>query len=279
MTTFLQDEASAEAGEPREGIEIQHGPTVYRIATGSRNVEINGNTFESSPGNRDEVTVAMADTPRELQFRLPVSHPFAQRYLSSPPQNVRLTVWRKQMRSGAVESIWRGTISGASPSGHVITFRSPSLLQIHMERTVPALTVGRLCPYVLYDENCGVPPSRSDVKVTTTVASFSGSTVTVATMGVGTPDQWAQYGSLLHVPSGERMTITSQVGTLLTLRRPIFELRDSDAVVVFAGCDHTINGTNGCGPKFGNKDNFGGAPQLPRGNLFVPNGFGIVVQE
>lgn len=276
MTTYLQDEASAEAGEPREGIEIQHGTTVYRIATGSRNVTINGNVFTSEPGNRDEISIAITDSPRELQIRLPVSHPFAQRYLSSPPQSTRLTVWRKQMRSGQVQAIWKGTIAGASVSGHVIAFRSPSLLQMHMDRTVPALTVGRLCPYVLYDDNCGVNPNS--FRVSTTVASFSGNTVTVASIAAH-PDQWAQYGRLLHVPSGERMTITSQVGTLLTLRRPIFELRDFDAVQVFAGCDHSISGTAGCGPKFSNKDTFGGAPQLPRGNLFVPNGFGIVVQE
>ncbi len=271
--TWLADEISVEDGAPREGIEIKHGNTVHRIATGSRDVEISGNTYFATPAERGAVEVPTTRGSDDLEIRLPVSHPYSQRYLASPPPETTVVVRRLQVNSGEAEQYWSGVVIGCTAAGHIVTFRCESRIQTALKRPLPTIGVSRQCVHVLYDKNCKV--LRADFRVVATVASFSGKHVTLSTID-GKPDQWARHGELLHIPSGERAAVVAQVGTLLTLQRRIFDLRDAHAVHLFAGCTHDLAT---CRTKFDNVPNYGGLPELPRGNVFLPNGFGIYQSE
>lgn len=276
MSTFAEDEASVEDSEPREGIEINTGIARYRIALGTRSVVIDGFTYNPEPAARGEVGVSASGDSRELIISLPMSHAVCRRYMAGgvPPRQILVNVWRKQLRSGEVEQVWSGYVTSMAPSGHVGNFRVPSRSADTFERRLPTITAGKSCPHILFDANCRVV--RADFTVTTTAATVAGRVVTVAGMG-GHPDAWAEFGELIHTASGERMTVQSQDGNVVTMQLPIYELQAGDEVQVAAGCDHTIG--TGCRDKFDNVANFGGQPDPPTTNPHVPNGFGVFQSE
>ncbi len=263
--TFFSDETGAESSSPREGIEIRHGLVVHRIATGSRDETINSNVFKAAPGERGDVQIRPATQDVDFAFTLPTSHAFSQRYLGaiSPPRTPIVTVWRKQA-GGEVQRQFQGVVLRAVATGHLVEFSCASPTSRYLQRRLPMFARSKFCPYTLYDSNCKVPRTTPFRQVTT-VASHDGRTVVVASMG-GHPDHYAQHGELLHVPSGERMTISDQVGTTITMQLPIHELRDGDQVHVFAGCNHDIAT---CRDTFANVINYGGDPHMPTGNVFL----------
>lgn len=265
--TWIENEQSVESSEPREGIEIKHGAIAYRLATGSRNQTINGNVFPAAPGERGEVTVTVVADRGGNEITLPVAHTFVQRWLAGPPALATVVIYRKQ--PSGTETYWRGRVERVSVAGRRATLHCDSVFAANMKRKLPTVVVSRTCQHILYDGMCKV--DRAAFRQVTTVASFDGNLVTVASVGVWT-DQYAQYGEILHLSSGERMVIAGQVGTLLTLQRPIVELRDGDAVHVFAGCQHDILT---CRDKFANVVNYGGMPNLPKRNAFIRGGMGV----
>lgn len=279
--TYIEDEGGTETSQPREAIEIRHGLTVYRIATGTRDVIINGNTFKAGPASREKIQVVVLKQDRDFSIQLPTTHPFAQRYNRGgiPPKNITCALYRKQLRSGENERIRFGEITSCSIAGgvgagaHTASFLVVEKPMLAMKRELPSIPVGRACPYTLYEAGCRV--ARASFRVATTVASHDGARVTVATMS-GHPSQWARAGELLHLPTGERMTISDQTGSVITIQLPIFELKDGDAVHVFAGCNNAIPD---CRDKFDNLANYGGEPLLPKGDVYLPNGYGTYQSE
>ncbi len=272
--TWIADESSVESSRPFEAIEIATPAVTYRIATGSRDIVIAGAKYTASPASRKEIGVSFVRNSRELTISLPVSHAFSQRYLQgSPPKTIVVTVYRQQPVSGETERIWRGLVTSCAVDGHIASFRVPATSGEALERRLPTVTAGRECPHILYDGNCQV--ARASFRVTTTVAGVSGNNVTVASVG-GNPNQWAQFGELVHLPTGERMTINAQVDGVITMQLPISGLAFGDAIELYAGCAHDIIT---CGTKFSNVVNYGGILYMPRGNVFLPNGFGVYQSE
>ncbi len=205
-----------------------------------------------------------------------MSHAACQRYMAGgvPPRQILINVWRQQDESGETEQVCSGYVTSMAPEGHVGRFHVPSRSGETFQRRMPTVTAGKACPHVLYDSNCNVV--RADFAIEAVVVSFAGRVVTIDALG-GQPDDWAAFGELEHIDSGERMTIQSQVGLVITMQLPIFELAIGDHVVVSPGCDHTVE--SGCRDKFDNVVNFGGQPNLPTSNPHIPNGFGVYQSE
>lgn len=268
--SFLSDETSVETSAPREAIEISTPAAVWRLASGSRSFTLDGKRYTAESAARGAVTVSPIGNAAEFELALPVSHAFAQRYLQpTPPRRVEVNVYRQQA-GGDAQRIMTGVVTSCTVADHVAKFRvQPPVTEI-ATKELPTITVGRTCPHILYDVNCQI--ARTSFRVLTTVATVSGAVVTVTSMGIH-PNQWAQYGELVHVPSGERMTISDQTGLVLTLQLPIFGMQSGDVVEVYAGCDH---GIKTCEEKFSNKQNFGGSPHVPKGaKWFAWSGYPI----
>lgn len=271
-TSFLASEASDELSRPREGIEFIFPTTTYRVGTGTRDVNIGGQTFRAYPSQREEIKLATIADTDDLVVQLPLAHDVAQRYLANatPPRRVDVVIRRLQVDSGITEEIWRGTITACAVDRKVVSFRVPSRAGALLAKRLPVVTSSKLCPHILYDANCRV--SRASFEMTTTVTNVSGRVVTVASVG-GNPDHWYQFGELTHVASGERMSIEDQAGTSVSMQLAILELKVGDSVKIAAGCAHDITT---CRTKFSNKVNFGGFPRLNTVNPFKPTGgFGI----
>lgn len=273
--TWLSLEQSVEDSQPREGLEIRHGTTVYRIATGTRSVTIAGNLYEPVSAERDAVGAAPVDSSRDVTIRLPASHLFSQRYLSGrAPREITLTIYRAQ--GADAEQIWTGRIISAKADGVLVTFTATARVAADLQTRRLPIIVSRRCPHVLYGNGC--KQSRTGFTVSTTVAfphALNSTALTVASIG-GKPDHWAKHGELLHVPSGERYPIIDQVGTGITLDEQIYGLGLGDAVQIFAGCDRLIAT---CETKFNNRQNFGGMPELPVGDRFRPEGYNLAQDE
>lgn len=273
--TFDEDEGSIEDSQPREFVEIKHGAIAHRMSCSDLEDKIYGNTYKPLPAGRGSIELTFIDQDKDLDIKLPVAHAFVQRYnrLCIPPKTITCTVYRKQLRSGEVKQIYYGLIESCSVDDGVATFKVPPVTKEAGRRRLPLITVGKECPYILYEAGCRAP--RASFKVLTAVSHHDGAKITVGGIG-GNPDHWADRGEFVHLPTGERMTISEQVGNLVTIQLPIFELADGDPVEVYAGCAHS---TDDCRDKFDNLLNFGGEPHMPRGNIFLPDGYGVLQSE
>jgi uncharacterized phage protein (TIGR02218 family) len=275
VTTFADDEAATESSQPIEAYEITAGNEIHRLTSGTRNITIGAQTFTAAPIARSAVTVPATGGSPEFEFTLPVSHAIPQRYLQQgvPPRAVLVNVLRYQSRSGETEVIWTGYVTSLAVDGNTASFRTQPRGAQMMQRRLPTITAGRQCPHILYDPQCAV--ARASFVVTTTVTAVGGRSIRVATMD-SKPDYWAQFGEVVHVASGERMTISDHTGTDITMQLPIPGVAIGDAVEVYAGCNHLVTE---CRDKFANQANFGGFPNMPTQNLFSLSGFGIYTSE
>lgn len=287
---FLDDEMSAEDSQPREFLDITHGTTTHRIACGTRDLAVGADVYGAIPSARGDLGVATVGNPKELSLTLPSDHALVRRYsaLGCPPRTITVTLWRKQLRSGEIRVAFTGEIDsmGYDNDGIEATFRIRERASLALLRAVPNAVASRTCQNALYDSGCkvdrnGIGPTVLNFKVPATVLHVNGREVRVDLGHLLRNGDWAKGGELVVTSGtalGEPMTIETQTDlnpgfsavATLALQAPIYGLKVGDTVDVFAGCDFSIDGPHGCGPKFDNKDNFKGFPQLPARNPHIP---------
>lgn len=266
---FDADETSIEDSRPRDGYVFELPLVTYRFTSGTRPLVIDGQRFRPETIRRGSIKLSTGDgSPGELEIEIIATHPLVRSLLSTQSPSADVTVYRQQLTSGEHELAWTGRIVATRCSGRVATMLVVQSIDRALTRRIPTITVGRDCAHVLYDSRCTI--NRNLFRIDTTVALANGRDVTVASID-GHPDQWAQFGELWHVASGERISITSQIGTALQIHMPL-SMQAGDAVQVYAGCDHTIET---CRTKFANHLNFGGIPDLPRSNPFGYNSYAV----
>lgn len=272
--TYLADEAGSETSQPREVIRIVIALKEYRIATGTRDVVINGKRYTAGTSAREEVRLASSKETGGVVIRLPLKHPVPQRWLAggSPPGTVDVEILRKQTQSGEAKRLYRGRARSLSVLDNN-TVASIEVVARHvalLDSKLPRPLIKRGCPFALYSQECKADPDS--FKVSTTVAAVSGRTVTLATPV--SSSTWAVGGYLVHAGSGETMLIYDQGSTtVMQLGRAIYGMRVGDSIEVFAGCDKTFDA---CDTKFSNGDNFGGFRDLPSSSPHLLNIRGYV---
>lgn len=283
--TFLAAEGSTQDSEPRELVVIARsdGP-VYYLTSASSDITYNGQRYTALALERGEVAVTMPGEEKELILTLPIDHALCRRWTQQavPPRKVTVTVYRQN--GGETEQIWIGDVTSMAAERGVSKFRVPSRAGEWMLRSLPSRMVGTKCPFVLYDSRCLVSREGStggvSHKVVTTVISVSGRVVTASLLSTSRNGTWSLNGELVHVPTGERMTVNNQADlnagvsavAQLTMQAPIVGMRAGDSIEVYAGCDWTIAT---CNTRFGNRQNFGGFNAMPLSNPFVPGSGGI----
>lgn len=294
--TFLDDESSAADNEPREFYDITIGVTAYRLASGTRDLSISGTFYAAEAMKRSSLTIAQLRRggDQALTLSIRVNHPIVRRWFQQavPPKTANVIAWRKQERSGLVERIWTGVIASVDCEDGVATLTITSLLGPPFRRRLPTLTVGRQCGHVLYGAGCNVDDTSSNgdgvpFRCVTTVASVNGREVQFNLSNVPADyalrSTWAQFGYMVHLASGEPMTIAQQndlspgvsTVTKVILQAQIVGMKVGDTIYVFAGCAHD---PITCRTKFENQVNYGGFSSLPTRNPFFPTGLGIMEQ-
>lgn len=300
--TYAADEASIQDSDPRELISIEVNPPygdVWHHTSGTEDIELDGTIYRAIAIDRGELKTPLLEEDAETHIFLPIDHGLVRRYPKQgvPPDTVRVTLRRLQKRSGDVRQLWNGYITGMNADEAIAKFLIPAWTIQLMKRQLPMVGAGRACPHLLYGQSgCfvdedGATPDAVPFKLTTTVTFVAGRDVRLDLSNVPAGNarraKWLRFGGLLHVASGTRRSIADQndlnpgVSTMTEIQmyERIVELKAGDTVVVYAGCDHTMSGTHGCLPKFNNRHNYGGQPDLPTSNAFKLNHFGIYEDE
>lgn len=281
----LDIETGGEIGEVVETVDIVHSLVIYRFTTSTRALFYSGQVYESIGAMRGDLKIATVDGDTALEITLPIDHPFVRRYvkLLTPPQTISVTM-RRHYPGAIVETIWTGPVTSMAisdtASAPEAVFRCPSFLDEQLQRPLPARTIGRLCPYTVYDTRCQVDRTSVLFHVDASVLFVSGRTLRYD-QGNTSADGWAKFGEVLVTggeATGERVTI----GTMKYVNLPssvveielhtvVPGLKVGDAITVFAGCDLTLET---CRNRFDNVVRFGGQPHLPTKNPFLAEGFG-----
>lgn len=278
---------------PREYATISYGTTTHLMSFTERDLVVGGVVYPAIAGARGEIGIASpGGNTKTTTITLPIDHAFVARYLQGgvPPGKIAATIMRQEYDASTVQQ-WSGEIDGCQMSDDCTeaTFNIVSGAGRVGLRVIPNVPIGRFCPHRVFEGMCGRELLRTGTSPDGVVYKYSGAIVSVdgrdvrinlsnVPVGNARRADWCLGGDLLHVASGERRTIRDQqdlspgVGTTtqLTLHVPIVELKAGDTVEVYPGCDKTIGGAQGCDPKFGNRHNFGGFPELPAVNPFVP---------
>lgn len=275
--TFDNDERSISGSRPIDLFTIVTPLSTFNLTSHIQDVEVGDVSYTAIPMSRGPLQVAQDLTGREVIVYLPITHPLIQRYASTgiPEREVVVTIYRLQSTSGEVEQIGQGFGTGISIDGHVAMMRVPSITDDAFKVHLPMVKAGLMCPHLLYDARCQI--SRSDFEVIAFIVTIVGTTVVVSSMA-GEPSGFASpAGEILHIGTGERRQVVSQIGTTLTLTVPFIGVVPGDTVLIFASCDHSITD---CHNKFNNVVNFGGMPALQSSlNPYAQNSLGTVVQS
>lgn len=276
--SFDDDAASTQDSRPRDGIKIEQALLPpWRITTSKREETINGEIYLPYSSKLGDIDVPMSTaSDAALEITIPSDHPAVQRYVANlcPPKSVIVTVYRKEKRSNTFQQRWRGfwtSISYDSDNGNLVKILIPSRMNASFAKRLPTMTGGFSCQNVLFDENCKV--DKTAYRITATVTLIQGAVITIDDIH-SKPDNWAKFGKVIHVPSGEWMEVGDQVGRVVTMRFPIFEINTGDAIELYAGCTHAVD--TGCRDQFNNVHNFNGQPVLKISHMYKPGSQGMV---
>jgi uncharacterized phage protein (TIGR02218 family) len=271
--TYAADVASVRAADKIELYRFTGPQISYLYSSGTRSVTtgIDGSplTFTPLAGLRRSARGASSSNDKAaLTVTMSGACDLATDYAyATPPRSLRLRVYEYQRASAAAQLVWDGDVVACSATGTEIEVRSESQLSSRLATPVPAVAFQGLCNHFLGDDRCAIDMTASGRHHETTVSSYTGNTVTVASIGAFA-DDWFRAGEIVRDTDGERRLIVGQIGAVLTLASPFRALAATNAVTLYAGCAHLINV---CSDKYNNVANFGGHPSMPLSNPFVMN--------
>ncbi len=261
--TFATVETSAQSGRPVELYEFVNGATAYRYTSADGNVVYGGNTFTAVPIARGAVEATSETARLALDITCARSLSILDLFSTLPPDDIVLiTLRRLHAGDGEAITMWMGRILNVTWNSVAAEIHCESVYT-SLKRTGLRRIYQKACPHVVYGPGCGL--ARASFKQTRTLATVSGSSLTIASIGV--EDNYFSGGYLEWTSSGvaHRRAIRSQLGGALTLSFPLPGLAASASVDLYPGCDHTLAT---CTEKFSNTLNYGGMPYFPEKNPF-----------
>lgn len=233
------------------------GSTHYRYASGDVDVTFDSNAYTAVSMMTSTLGVPqLGGSVREFIVEMPVSLQVVQDHVGIPKDELTVTAIRLHGSDGAnYAQQFEGRVAGFDGAPPLISARCVTTLEDPLDEVVPSVHDTRLCSHALYDDRCQVVRTSFDL-ATTVSGAPSGRSVTVASIG-GAADGYYNAGEIVRDSDGARRTIRTQVGAALVIQSPFRTLSDSDAVTLYAGCDHTVQT---CMATFNNVANFGGIP-------------------
>jgi hypothetical protein len=264
---YPEDELSPHDGDVAELYEFIGPLLAHRYTSGDTEVVHLGNRYvpvadlsNSGPGASSSADAAA------MLVNLPVNTTVVMAHgLGVPPRSLQLRLYRRQARSGEYRVWWQGDVIAITPKGSRAELRSVSQLGERLSTNIPSVSVQKQCNHFLGDPRCGV--NLETFASNTHVSNASGLTVTVASVASGNA-YWYRGGKIVRLSDNEERDIIDQVGAtpVFRLNAPFGVLANGDSVRIYPGCDHYIQTCQG---KYGNKENFGGHPAVPKSNPFV----------
>lgn len=285
MSYTGQDE-SLEDGQPIELFLFTNNEETFAYTSGPDPVTFGPNTYTPLPISRTKPNLEQVTTARNLVVKVPITEPFARRYLSFVPASLDTCIVFRQHSTdgGSPETIqfFTGEVTNVTFKDNEAQINVQNVGSI-LERLVPQQTCRNGCNHILYDTKCAVVESQFRIDTVVTGISSDGLTITVDGSTNTFPDTGLQLSAqltadasyvlngILERNSGDenrmvRATI-DQTGNIVdcTILFPFQTLALGTALKLLAGCDHKFPT---CIAKFANQDRYGGFPFVPLKNPF-----------
>lgn len=253
--SFNEREISNQDGKPIGLYEFNRGTIYWRYTSADRDITYDGDVYEAVAVSNGGIAQGDND---DVEILLPADTDIAALYRGTVPSDeIFITV--RELHEGDDEAAvyWVGTIAEVGRPDEVSMKITGRTLSPTFRRGGLRLTWGKNCENFIYDHDCGVDPE--DFKVTTTLLSSTGNTITPASiaphgiaMYAGGYVQWAVGGGAF-----ERRFIQGNSGSELVLFGGTDGMTDGMEIFLFPGCPRIIAV---CDSFYDNKDNFGGIP-------------------
>lgn len=255
-------EKSNQSSAPIELYQFVKGVDRYPFTTFISQIEYQGLEYTPTPIVRDRLKQSKDILKNGLSVTLPRDNSLAKQFIASSPDiPVTLTIFRGQDLGASLDFItyWKGRIVSSSVTDNHVKLECESLFTT-LNRVGLRAKFELSCRHALYGVGCNV--NNQAYRVVSNVLSVNAG-VTIEVQDAAAFGNNYYTGGILKSLTGEQRFILKQIGTTVTISRPIFDL--TSQVEIFPGCDHLIGTCNG---KFNNVLNFGGFPYIPQRNPF-----------
>lgn len=254
---------------------IQHRPLeIYKLYNSSenyywtsmdRNITYGGNTYTPMPIKRGTIEQSSDLSPSKLTIDLPYfAEGLDDTAVDMPLEDYSLMITRlfaDDLTEGVVQ--FMGELKSTSFKGPMLRAEFVSRHSI-LDCIVPRYRYQIECNWELYSTKCGL--NKNSYKTTTTATVVSGTSYTQLTSDdfdiasvQNTP--YFRHGYIDY--NGHTRSILEHQEDTITIDYKIPGLTTSGTVDVYAGCDWRVET---CNSKFSNLNNFGGDPEIPRGD-------------
>jgi uncharacterized phage protein (TIGR02218 family) len=265
-------EISRDDARPIELYHFAYTLNNWYYTSADRAITYNSNVYAPAPISSSSRQSTSDPTKANLTITMAGDSPIGDIFRVQPPSEpVIVTIFGEHYLDGSIAVLWKGRVTGSE-------WMDGSLLKLTVESIFSSLQRPGLrrryqygCPFALYGEDCGVP--RDDWKEEYVVTSISGPTLIIGST-IGKPAQWyaGGYATWINDTKGntERRMIRSSdtVTGAIDLSAMSTGLHVGQPITLYPGCDHTLEGANGCAPKFNNFRRYGGTPYIPTKNPF-----------
>lgn len=257
----------------------------YRLTSSEVLLSLSGNNYSPVEGvDRQRPQSGNSASNGEMTMNVPHDFPLLELWAQGRPplSTIQMLVKRAHIPLGVpipedpatplvidptnVITRWRGFVGDASftPNGADLLCMSVGAA---LNKTGLRHTYQGTCNNILYDENCRVDIANPAFFFSGTMARVGDppqpNLITVAGLNdnPNTPVQFFKAGHILHVPSGQQITISiNPDGSLITFQEIPDSWATGDAVTVHGGCMHRYSI---CEITYQNGRNFGGYHLIP----------------
>jgi len=225
-----------------------------------KDIVYNNNTYLATVLKRDRITYSLdIAEDNKLNIHILPSTFTKQNIFTEILSDIKITIQKLDMVSGAIATKYTGHISGIAMSGDVAVV-TLSGKDKALDFNVPRFIYQSTCNNQLFDSKCKI--ASVDYSDIATVTSVSGNDISIPL--TGRPAGFYTLGYVKY--QGEYRFITNHTGgtsETLTLLRPFSVDVTGKSVIVYAGCDKSAPT---CATKFNNITNFTGFAYIPNKN-------------
>jgi uncharacterized phage protein (TIGR02218 family) len=258
--SYIAKEQSEYGGNPIELYVFTYGLIVWRFTSSLSAITYDGNTYSPMYLERAAVTIARELSKNAFKVQTEETNPVALLFLAgSPDKVVQISILRGHRDDGDFQQLTSGRVMSCEWSS-----TGKASFTIEQDATAMRTTglrrfYGTLCGHILYGDDCKA--AKNPIPGTCTALSGL-----VATVSSANSHADGYFVGGLIVANNETRMIVAHVGQLVTLNAAIISLSSGDSVILYAGCDHSIDA---CNTIHSNKLNFGGQPFIPDKEIFI----------
>jgi hypothetical protein len=232
---------------------------IWTLTSSNKTQTYNGETYTKATIGHSQIKSSPDKNGSTIDIIVDLDNVMARHwFVNAIDTVVNLEIFK--VDDGIVTVDWQGRLTATKPDDSKLTLVFDSGFS-QVRRIGLRDQYQKICPHVLYGRGCF--KNKADVAIAGTVATISGSTVTVSAAS-SKPDGYFNAGMIAD-SAGVLRFVTSHVGTVLILTRPLDSLTVGMSVNLYPGCART---TAACKDTFNNLANFGGFPWIPSINPY-----------